>query len=517
MNFDLLITGGKIIDGSGKPAFIGDVGVVGEKIEAIGDLSGATATKTIDGSGCYVSPGFIDVHSHSDAYLLIEPSAASKIFQGVTTEIVGNCGASAAPLMGDYKMPSDWIDKEYPAKWSTVSEYRALFDQISPAVNVALLVGHNTLHAGVCGYEPRGANPDELKKMESVLEQAFDEGACGFSTGLLYVPGSAAPTDELIFLGKIAGKRGKIYTTHMRSEGARLLESLDETIRICREAGVRTQISHLKTSGKANWHLIDDAIAKIHSAINDGLPIASDRYPYTAACTDLDVILPDWAGFGGRAAVLERLKNRETLEKIRAEIIESRSDSYWKTVMIGSTSSNYKGLMLVEAAEKMGVSPVDAALYLITADELKTGGIFFGMSEENMWRILAEPFVMVGSDASLRAPTGVLSDDHPHPRAYGTFTKLLRASLDGDFLPIEECVRKMTSLPASQFSLKNRGEIKHGFFADILVFSGDEIVEKTTYANPHQLSEGMRFVIVNGVATIANKKMTNSNAGRFLD
>ncbi|MFC1467237.1 amidohydrolase family protein [Verrucomicrobiota bacterium] len=516
MDFDLLVLNGTVVDGTGTPGLKADVGIKGDQIAAVGELSSAQAECVIDASGCYVCPGFVDAHSHSDAYLLIEPSAASKIYQGITTEVVGNCGASAAPLMGEYRMPSDWLDKEYPAQWSTVAEYRTLFDEITPAVNAAMLVGHNTLHAGVCGYEPRGADSDEMRVMKKRLEQALEEGACGLSSGLLYPPGSAVPAAELVELAKVVGAHGKIYTSHMRSEGKGLLDSLDETIDLCRRAEVRTQISHLKTSGKGNWHLIDAALDKMRSALAEGLPVAADRYPYTAACTDLDVVLPDWAGHGGRERVLRRLRDSVMRKKIREEMQAERHPGYWKTVMIGSTESAYKGWMLLDAAKEMGCEPVDAVLALVDRDNLKTGGIFFGMSEENMWRILREPYVMLGSDASLRAPTGILSDDHPHPRAYGSFTKFLRAALSGQTVRIEEAVRKMTSLPAERFGLEKRGRLEAGYFADVLVFAADEVEEKTSYADPHQLSTGMRHVIVNGTEIIADKKTTGLRSGRFL-
>lgn len=517
MDFDLLILNGTVVDGTGTPAFKMDLAIKADRVVALGDFSGAEAGRIIDAKGCHVCPGFIDVHSHSDAYLLIEPSAASKIYQGVTTEVVGNCGASAAPLMGAYHMPSDWLDKEYPAKWSTVAEYRALFESVQPAVNAALLIGHNTLHAGVCGYEPRGASADEMRQMKRHLEQAFEDGACGLSSGLLYAPGSAVPAEELVELARVAAMHGKIYTSHMRSEGKYLLEALDEIIDLCRQTGVRTQISHLKTSGKGNWHLIDAALGKIKAARAEGLPLAADRYPYTAACTDLDIVLPEWAEHGGREAILGRVRDSVLREKIRKEMTLARAPDYWETVMIGSTDLPYKGWMLLDAANAMGLDPVDAVLSLVDADDLKTGGIFFGMSEENLWRILREPYVMIGSDASLRAPTGVLSEDHPHPRAYGSFTKFLRAALDGQTVSLEEAVRKMTSLPAEQFRLADRGCLQPGCFADLLIFTADEVQEKTSYSDPHQLSTGMRHVFVNGVETIADKKTTGCRSGRFLN
>ncbi|QHI68428.1 N-acyl-D-amino-acid deacylase family protein [Tichowtungia aerotolerans] len=521
MNFDLLIRNGSVLDGTGAEAVQADIGIRGEKIVEIGNLAGAEATTIIDATGQTVCPGFIDVHSHSDAYLLIDPRASSKVFQGITTEVCGNCGASVAPQLGDAKLPSDWQDKPFPGTWSTVAEYRKLFEQVTPAVNEALLIGHNTLHRGVCGYDPRGAAPDELKAMSRALEQALDEGGFGMSTGLIYPPASAVPREEVVTLSKVCAVKNKIYTSHMRSEGKQLLEAIDEALDIGRRSGVRVQISHLKTSGQANWHKIDAALEKIEAAIAEGLEVAADRYPYTAAQTDLDIILPDWAIQGGAEAELARLADSNVRKQIRDEVLEGRGEFGFSTVMIGSVENpkfhRFKGMKVDDAAKELGMEPVDALLHIIEQDKLRTGGIFFGMCEENMWRILAQPWVMIGCDASLRSPDGILSTDHPHPRAYGSFTKLLRASIDGQTVPLPEMIRKMTSLAAAQFRLKNRGELKAGNFADVVVFNSEAIAEKTTYQNPHQLSEGITTLLVNGTLTIKNGALTNKRNGRFLD
>ncbi|MCF7847435.1 MAG: D-aminoacylase [Kiritimatiellales bacterium] len=515
MNFDLNIVGGRVFDGTGTDARRVDIGICGDRIEAIGNLAEAEAETTIDAAGCIVCPGFIDAHSHSDTYLLIEPSAASKIHQGVTTEICGNCGASAAPFNGDYKMPSDWLDKDYSKPWKTVAEYRERFAEAQPAVNAALLIGHNTLHAGICGYEPRGADFQELRNMFQALEKALDEGAIGLSSGLAYPPGSAVPREELVELAKVVARHGGLYTTHMRSESDRLLEAIDEAIDIAERSGARLQISHLKASGSNNWNKIFQALEKIETKIPT-LGIGADRYPYTAGCTDLDIVLPQWASYGGRDTILARLRDPATRKKIRDELI-AEPPGHWDNVMVGSTSfEEFKGKYLPEVAEALGMDEVDALLHLIDADDLKTGGIFFGMSEENMWRVLAQPYVALGSDASLRAPWGPLSHDHPHPRAYGSFTKFLRATLDGKTVALPEAIRKMTSLPAEQFGLKQRGLIKEGYFADIAIFDPDEVKENTTYADPHRLSGGTRHLVVNGFHTLENGKQTDRHGGRFL-
>lgn len=521
MMFDLIIRGGQVFDGGGEPARCVDIGIHRDRIEAVGDLSAAEAVRTLSAKGRYVCPGFIDVHSHSDAYLLLEPSAPSKVFQGVTTEVVGNCGASAAPRLDRYLMPSDWRAMKYPGTWRTVAEYRALLEQVKPAVNVVLLIGHNALRASIMGYVERPATSEERKAMSNLLARSLDEGGAGLSTGLIYSPGMFAAPEEIVELARMVAARVKIYTSHMRSEGRRLLEALDETIGVGRETGARVQISHLKTSGRANWELVDAALERVRSARAQGLDVAADRYPYTASCTDLDVILPAWASGGGRDEALQRLRDSVLRARIREELAQARDAAYWEDLRIGSTrhpdNVRFKGRPMPEVARELGLEPVDAALHLMDTDELHTTGIFFGMSEENMWKILAEPYVMIGSDASLRAPAGPLSADHPHPRAYGTFPRFLRAALDGKTVSLPEAIRKMTSLPARQFKLKDRGEIAPGRKADLVIFDPDGVGDLATYEDPHQLACGIERVLVNGVPVLEGGALTGERPGRFLD
>jgi len=520
MEFDLLLTNGKVYDGLGNPPQPVDVGITGDTIRDVGELRKADAKRVVDLAGLTLCPGFIDVHSHSDAYALVEPSAASKITQGITTEVVGNCGASAAPLAGAYKMPSDWRSHTFPGTWSTVAEYRALLDATKPAVNIAMLIGHNTLRAGVVGYEGRPATPDEQREMERRLEQCFEEGACGFSTGLIYIPGVFAPREEVSALCQVVADYDGVYTSHMRSESSGLLEAIEETIEYGRASGARVQISHLKTAGRANWHKIDAALERIRTARAEGLEVCADRYPYTAACTDLDVILPDWALDGGHAAILARVRDPQTRAQLRAELLEARGEAYWGTVHVGSThhpdNARFKGIPLCDVAKTLGLEPVDAMLHLVDTDELKTTGIFFGMSEDNMWRILGEPYVMLGSDGSIHAPEGPLASNHPHPRAYGSFPRYVRAVLDGKTVPLAEAIRKMTSLCASHFGFADRGVLAKGYRADLVAFAPDEVQDHSTFAEPHQLSTGMRLVIVNGVVTIENGRATGQRGGRFV-
>ncbi len=517
---DWILRGGTVVDGLGGEGVRTDVGIAGDRIAALGDLSKATAANDFNAAGRLVCPGFIDVHTHSDAYLLIEPGAPSKIRQGVTTEITGNCGASAAPRWPGYTMPSDWLEQKYPSDWHSVAEYRDLLAAQKPAVNSAMLIGHRAIRAAVMGIEPRAATPDEITKMQKLLDAALEEGGAGLSTGLVYAPAMHAQSEEIQALAKVVARRGGIYATHMRSEGGMLLEAIEEALDVARASGVRLQISHLKTAGRVNWPKLAAALEKIRAARKAGVEVASDRYPYTASCTDLDVILPTWAAQGGRAAILTRLRDPAERAKIRAEMAAARDDRYWENVWVGSTrhpdNAPFTGKPIAVAAAAWKLHPLDAALRFMETDELFTGGIFFGMSEENMWRILAEPWVMIGSDASIRAPWGPLSHDHPHPRAYGTFGRFLRAALDGKTVGVGEAIRKMTSLPAAHFRLNGRGELRAGAFADVLVLDSKTFRDRATYEKPHQFCDGVSAVWVNGTLTFRDGKDTGAHGGRYL-
>lgn len=482
-------------------------------------ISRENANRVLPAYGKIVCPGFIDVHSHSDTYILLEPSAPSKLFQGITTEVIGNCGASAAPHHGKSRLPSDWESFQYPGCWSSMAEYRKLVEAASPAVNIAALVGHNILRGSTIGYSGRSATSQEIDCMARILEASLDAGAKGLSTGLIYPPGMYATDDEIISLAAVVSRYDGIYTSHMRSEGRNLLESLRETVRVGQKTGVRLQVSHLKTSGRANWHLLDQAIDIVEAAQRDGVKVAADRYPYTASCTELDVILPHWATEGGRDAELDRLKNRDTREQIREEILKTRDAQSWEAIIIGSCTfqnGRFKGVPLIHAAAELGMEPVDAALHLIVSDNLATTAFFQAMSEDNMWRILGLPWVMIGSDASLRSPSGPLSADFPHPRAYGAFTLFLKSAMDGRTVPLAEAVRKMTSLPAAQFGLRDRGVIRRGAMADLITIEPAKVRTDATYQDPHRLSQGISDVIVNGILEVENGVLTTRRGGRWL-
>jgi len=537
MTFDLIIRGGRVVDGTGAAARGADVGVTGDRITAIGDLAGVGAVREIAAAGCVVAPGFVDAHAHSDAYLLIEPDAPSKLAQGVTTEVNGQCGGSAVPRLGQARLSSDWASQTYPfhasggvkmsvrpgPTWTTVANYRELFEAVRPAVNTVQFIGHNTLRAGVMGYEPRSATPEELREMQCRLSQALDEGGWGFTTGLLYQPGRYASGGEVETLVRTASAKGGMYATHMRSEGSRLLESIADVLNLSRATGIQAQISHLKTSGKANWGKVGAALELIRSARAEGLNVQADRYPYTAAGTDLDVVLPDWASAGGRDAILKNVRDPAARKRIGKELDASGRD--WSAVMIGGGWSGevraFSGRTVAEAAAELKLSAGETVCRFIDADDTRTGAFFFGMCMENLRRIYLEPWVMPGSDASVRAPWGPLGKDHPHPRAYGTmprFLSLLTGKVEGfaKICGLEEAVRRMTGLPAQTFGLRDRGILKAGAFADIVVFDETLFVDSATYAQPHRFAAGMRQVIVNGAVSFEKGSFTGIRRGRFL-
>ena len=539
------IANGTVVDGTGRPAFVGDVWIDSDRIVAVepcaktpSAASASADVETIDATGLLVTPGFIDAHSHSDAYLVIEPDAPSKVAQGVTTEINGQCGGSVAPRFGEARLSGDWAallgDR---LTWRSLAEYRAVLEAAKPAVNTVQFVGHNTLRSSVVGYAGRAATPDELARMRRLLEQSLDEGGWGLTTGLIYQPGKYATPEEVEALASVTAQRGGFYATHMRSEGDRLLESIDEVIALARKTGIRTEISHLKTSGPKNWHKVDEALEKIERAMSDGLLLGSDRYPYCAAGTDLDVLLPDWAQEGAATAEMTRLADPATRRRIADEI--DALDRDWSTVMIGGTwakeNKGFSGKTVREIIElsnyriiesgpmsdvcRLASSPLTPGSLIcsiLERDGCKTGAFFFGMSEENLDKIYSRPWIVPGSDASLRAPWGPLSADHPHPRAYSTMPEFYRRvrALGGSR---EETVARMTSVPARRFGIRGRGILEKGAFADLVVWDEARFAAPATYADPHRFATGVKLVMVNGVVPYADGAFTGRRAGRFLE
>ena len=537
----VLIRNGLLVDGTGAAAVPADVLVEGDRVADVVERAGGAAlprglaAEEIDAAGCLVTPGFIDAHAHSDTYLLIEPDAPSKLSQGITTEINGQCGGSAVPRYGAARLSSDWASMTYPGgnggpgpTWRSMAEYRALLDQVRPAINTVQFVGHNTLRSSVIGYDPVRATPETLRAMENLLARELDDGGWGLTTGLIYQPGKYSDAAEVTALARVAAARGGFYATHMRSEGDAIDEAIDEVLDLVHATGIRAEISHLKTSGKRNWCKIDGVLAKIQRAVDAGELLGSDRYPYCAAGTDLDVVFPDWAGEGGVAAEIERLADPETRARIAAEI--DAQDRDWSTVMIGGTWSpatrtcsgkRINELIAAGAGRPPCRTPGELVCAVLAADACRTGAFFFGMSEGNLQKILERPWVVPGSDASLRAPWGPLGKDHPHPRAYGTmprFFRLLTGRVEGHarICSREEAVRRMTSVPAARFGIRDRGVVRPGAYADLAVWREENFRENVTYMSPHAFAAGMETVLVNGVVAYRDGAFMEKRSGNFL-
>ena len=543
-----LIKNGTIIDGKGTLAFVGDVLVEDDRIVEVipaGELQNFKTLEPqnlIDASGLIVSPGFIDAHTHSDAYLVIEPDAPSKVTQGITTEINGQCGGSVAPRYGEARLSSDWAavlgDR---LTWRSLAEYREVLAAAKPAVNTVQFIGHNTLRSSVIGYAARAAGDEDLREMSRLLDESLDAGGWGLTTGLIYQPGKYSTPAEVVALAKVAAAKGGYYATHMRSEGDHILEAIDEVIELVKATGIRAEISHLKTSGRKNWHKIDAVLDKIEGAMSEGLLLGSDRYPYCAAGTDLDVVLPDWAQEGGAPAELARLQIANLRSQIIAEI--NALDRDWSTVMIGGTwaeeNKRYSGKTVAEilgletldfrpglassvssplksSVLSLKSSPGELITSVLLADGCKTGAFFFGMSEENLTKIYSRPWIVPGSDASLRAPWGPLGKDHPHPRAYATMPEFYRRVRALGFSR-EETVARMTSVIADRFGIRGRGRIEKGAYADLVIWNEAEFKAKATFTDPHQFTGGVKAVMTNGVISYCDGKFTGNRGGRFLE
>lgn len=522
--FNLIIKNGTVVDGTGSAKRVADIGIRDNKITYIGSINNRSDCNIIDATGCVVAPGFIDIHSHSDFFWLISPKSESKIYDGVTTEICGNCGISAFPLKGQLleNKRKGFSKFGLDINWKTAEEFFKKADKVKSSVNRGFLVGHGNIRACVLGYENREPDKSELVKMEKELRDAMESGAFGMSSGLIYPPGCYAKTGELVELCKIVREYNGIYATHIRSEGDEIEAALSETINISKESGVNTQVSHIKTWGEKNWGKIGKIKQLLDDARSKGIPITCDRYPYTAAATDLDVILPDWVYEGGTVEEKKRLGDPLYRERIIKEMEhEGKSHEFWGTIMISSVFNNknrsFEGKTIAEIAEALRVLPLEFVLDLLYEEDCRVSVIFFNMSEENLAKILNWDFVMIGSDSSLRSLKGALNYGKPHPRGYGTFSRVIRKYVnETPILSIEEAVYKMTGMPAQKLDLKERGLLKEGFFADITIFDQKTIAEKATFTNPHNYSKGINHVLVNGKLTIKDGKHEGVMNGEIL-
>ena len=521
--YNLIIKNGLIIDGKKNAAVRGDLGIEGERIASVGKIEASRAERIICAEGLFVCPGFVDVHGHSDFTLLADPRAESKIRQGVTTEVGGNCGFSAGPRFGEATRQAASICKDYELKdnWNSLGQYLSLLERRGLGVNFVPLVGHGNLRTSVLGYEDRQATANELEEMKQMLRDSMSEGSFGISSGLIYPPGCFTPTKEITELCKVAACFNGIYSTHLRSEGKGLLEAIDEAIEIGKEAGVAVQISHLKASDKKNWAKLDKAFEKIEMALREGVKISCDRYPYTASSTDLDAVLPNYAFAGGREAQLGRLRDKWWRAKIKKEMEKTYPEGCWEGVMISSVRSKQnkwmEGKRISRIAKHKDMYPVDFLLDLLLEEETKVSAIFFTMCEDNLRRILKKPYTMVGSDSSARSTSGILAKGKPHPRGFGTFPRILRRYvLEEGLLSIQEAVYKMTAQPMKLLGIQDRGTVEEGKYADLVIFDKTTIKDCSTYESPYRYPEGIRYVILNGKIVIEDGKYTGRLAGKIL-
>jgi N-acyl-D-amino-acid deacylase len=528
--YDVVIQHGRIVDVTGSPWYSGDIGIRQGRIAAIGNLTGAPAKRVIDAHGMIVAPGFIDMLGQSELTILVNPHLPSKIYQGITTEITGE-GSSAAPV-NEALLQADRVGYEHYGirpDWRTFHDYFARLEKQGMGINLASYVGATQVRRMVLGDDDRAPNAAELERMKTLVREAMRDGAVGVSTALQYAPAPYATTEELIALAAEAAQFGGVYATHMRSEGDAIIPALDEAIRIGREAHIPVEIWHLKAAGKANWGRMPEIVAHIQQARDAGVDITADTYAYPAGFNTFSAIIPPWAHDGGDAKLVERLKDPALRARIRKEMETPGGnwDNEWQEVtgpegfLVGAVANPkllpLQGKTIAEIAKIWGKDPFDTIFDLLIEDQAFTSVALFIMSEPDIALALEQPWVSICNDSEGTATDGLLGKEHPHPRAYGTFPRILRKYVrEEKKLTLPEAIRKFSALPAQRMRLTDRGVLKEGMWADVVVFDPETIRDVATFENPNQLSEGMRFVLVNGVPVIEDGKMTNALPGKVL-
>jgi len=520
-SYSIVIKGGRIVDGSGNPWFQGDVAVDGDRIAKVGALGKYEAEKVIDAKGLLVSPGFVDVHTHTDSSFIINPKADSKIRQGITTELAGNCGASMSPVTDLGKSFASRRLEELGIEWDwySVAEYLARLEKGGMPVNLGTLIGHGTIRSSVMGYEARAPSASELEEMKGLVDQGMRDGAFGLSTGIKYAPGVYADTSEIVELSKVVAKHGGLYATHIRNQGGKLIESIDESIVIGREAGCPVHIAHLKVKGRTNWGKSFNMLRVIDEARDEGIDVTYDQYPYVAASTGALAITPKWAREGGMESFVERLKDPEQRKKIEEGVTEQEdwTGSLKLLVCKFDPEPSYEGKSIAEIAEIRGKSR-EAAMcdLLLEARGLVPLILFFGW-DTDVEAIMKHHAMMVGSDGSSLAAYGPLGRGKPHPRNYGAFTRFLgKYVLREKIMSVEDGIRRMTSFPALRFGLEGRGLLREGSYADVTVVNPKTLIDTATFQDPHQYSEGVEYVLVNGTVAIEGGEYNGALAGRTL-
>jgi len=527
--YDLIIRHGTIYDGSAKPPFVGDVAIQGDKIVVVGSLKNARGRTEIDATGLAVAPGFINMLSWATESLLYDGRSQSDIRQGVTLEVFGE-GGSMGPL--NEKMKKEMLEQQgdikFDIKWSTLAEYLDYLVQRGISPNVASFIGATTVRIHETGYEDRPPTPAELERMRALVRQAMEEGALGVGSSLIYAPAFYAKTDELVELCKVAAASGGMYISHMRSEGSRLEEAVDELLTIARQASIGAEIYHLKAAGKLNWGKLDAVIAKINGARAEGLRVTADMYTYPAGATGLDAAMPPWVQEGGLKAWIARLKDPAIRERVAREM--SVATDKWENLyeaagpegilLVGFKSEALKpltGKTLTQVAAMRAKSPQETAMDLVIEDDSRVGTIYFLMSEENIRKQIKLPWVSFGSDAESPAPEGPFLKSNTHPRAYGNVARLLGKYVrDEKLIPPEEAIRRLTSLPATNLRIQQRGLLKPGYFADVVIFDPAKIQDHATFEKPHQYSTGVVHVFVNGTQVLKDGEHTGAKPGRVV-
>ena len=517
-DFDIVIKNGKILDGTGNPWYRGDVGIEGDTINEIGkNLSGR---KAIDAAGHIVAPGFIDIHSHSDMPILIDPMAQSKIRQGVTTEVVGQCGNSAAPMYESYreyrnKFNRNTVPDDFSFDWTTMKSYMKRLEQQGSAVNIAPVVGHGTVRANVLGYENREPTGDELDAMRGHVRDALVDGAWGMSTGLIYPPSVYGKQPEITELAKVVADYGGVYFSHIRGEGDTLMEAITEACEIGRDSGAPVQIAHFKSSGVKNWGKTKESLALVEKYRGLGVDVTFDQYPYIASSTGLTALLPHWAHEGGATKMLEVLRDPVRLAKIKSEL---RLNYGWDKILVTSAKDNpqYNGKNIQKIAEMMKLEPFEAYIQLLILENTQVPSVMFGMHEDDVRRVMQSPYGMVGSDGSAIAPTGIWENTVPHPRLYGTFPRVIGHYVREGVIPLQEAVRKMTGAPAQKVGFRDRGFLRVGYKADITVFNPDTVKDEATFTDPQRYPTGIPYVLVNGAVVVEKGKHTGVLPGKAL-
>jgi len=526
--YSVLIRNARIVDGSGNPWYTGDVGIDGQTITGLGKLGAVRADLVIDGSGLIVAPGFIDIHTHSDVPLLVDGDGHAHIRQGVTTNVIGNCGGSAAPMTDQQAAQAGRQQFDMPDfawDWRSLGDYFARLGRQGTSLNVAALVGQGTVRGAVMGFDDRPATPGEIAEMAEIVRQAMRDGAFGLSTGLVYVPGSYAATSEIVELARVAASYGGIYASHIRGENDTLLTAVAEAIAIGRAVRIPVQIAHFKAMGRHMWGRSVDSIHLVDQARHQGIDVTCDQYPYTASATGLGSFLPGWAHVGGYEALKQRLSDQATRARLKHDILHGldgwvsfhKGVGWDNTLITHAQDHSLEGLTVSEIAAQQGKDEFDAAFDILVGNQGRVSVVYFTIGDEDIERIMRHDAVMIGSDSSAVAAEGPLAKGKPHPRAFGTFVRVLGVYVrQKGVISWENAVRKMTSLPAQRLGLLDRGLLRPGMKADVVLFDPATVADQATYTDPMRYPTGVEYVLVNGRLTICHGRHLGTRAGAIL-